>query len=288
MRPILISILFAAGVAFVPTVLAAADLERARDLYSRTDYTGSARLLNEAATDAAELRLLAQCRYMLGDPNRAATILEKAAALAPTDSMIQLWLGRAQGRRAETAFALRAPGLAVKAREAFEKAVKLDPKNREAVNDLFDYYMEAPGFLGGGPDKARALLPLLDQCDPAEAWHARSRLDEQKKDYAGAEAALRHAVEMEPANPDQMMNLARFFSRYGRHTESDDWSDRAFRHVTTHPRVLFSRAEIWVQAKRRLADARALLKKYLSITSLSADDPSRSDAAKLLEKAGGA
>ena len=28
--------------------------------------------------------------------------------------------------------------------------MELDPKNQEAVNDLFDYYLEAPGFLGGG------------------------------------------------------------------------------------------------------------------------------------------
>ena len=50
-----------------------------------------------------------------------------------------------------------APGHASKAHRYFEKAVELDPKNLEAMNDLFEYYLEAPGFLGGGFDKAQAL-----------------------------------------------------------------------------------------------------------------------------------
>ena len=61
------------------------------------------------------------------------------------------------GRRAETANPLSAPMLASKARKAFEKSVELDERNLEAINDLFSYYMEAPGFLGGGLDKGGGL-----------------------------------------------------------------------------------------------------------------------------------
>ena len=63
------------------------------------------------------------------------------------------WLGKAQGRRAETASPFTAPSYASKARQAFEKSVELDGKNLEAINDLFSYYLEAPGFLGGGLNK---------------------------------------------------------------------------------------------------------------------------------------
>ena len=40
----------------------------------------------------------------------------------------------------------------------FERAVALDPANREAVGDLFDYYLGAPGFLGGGANKRKRWL----------------------------------------------------------------------------------------------------------------------------------
>jgi tetratricopeptide (TPR) repeat protein len=261
------------------------NVERAENLYAHTDYAGAARLLRESSTDPGELRLLGQCRFMTGDLRRSSDVLEKAASYAPHDAVIQLWLGRAQGRRAETAFALHGLSLAGQAREAFEKAVKLDPKNRDAVNDLFDFYLDAPGLVGGGADKARALLPVLDQIDPVEAWHARSRLDEKAKQYESAEAALRHAVEMQPANAGQIMNLARYLARRGRHAESDEWSDRAARIAPASPRVLYARAETWVRSKRRLDEARTLLKKYLAADNLTPDDPSRSEAAKLLSKA---
>ena len=40
--------------------------------------------------------------------------------------------------------------------------MQLDPHNGEATGDLFDYYLNAPGMLGGGLDKAAAALPDTD------------------------------------------------------------------------------------------------------------------------------
>ena len=66
-----------------------------------------------------------------------------------------LWLGRAYGRRAEISLQLiTAPGFATKARQYFERSAQLNPYNLDAQSDLFEYYLEAPGFLGGGFDKA--------------------------------------------------------------------------------------------------------------------------------------
>ena len=59
--------------------------------------------------------------------------------------------GRAYGRRAETSFPLQAIGLRKQSRGRLSK--KRCSSTRiiaEALNDLFDFYMEAPGFMGGG------------------------------------------------------------------------------------------------------------------------------------------
>jgi len=266
---------------------AGANVDRAQGLYMHTDYAGAIRLLSESSSDAAELRLLGQCLFHAGDLKRATEVLEKAAAIAPGDSGIQLWLGRTYGRRAETSFALLAVGLATHTREAFEQAVKLDPMNRDAVNDLFEFYLQAPALMGGGVEKARGLMPVLDRADPAEAWQARARLYEQAKQYESAEAAIYHAIEMEPENTGQIMNMARFLERRGRHMESDEWSDRAAKIAPASPALMYSRAAIWVHAKRRLDEARNLLKKYIALDSLTPDEPSRADAIKLFERAGG-
>ena len=135
-------------------------VQRANALYQRTEYEDSLHVLAEdPAPDAADYLLSGKNYFMLGDYKKAIEFFEKALALSPSNSDYELWLGRAWGRRAETSGWLMAGVHASKARQCFERAVALDPHNREAKNDLFDFYLNAPGFLGGGIGKSRGASP---------------------------------------------------------------------------------------------------------------------------------
>ena len=156
-------------------------VSKALGLYNKTDYPAAIHLLQPGTGDAKALELLGQAYFMNGEYKRATDTLERAVALAPNSSMTFTWLGRAYGRRAETSFPVAALGYAQKTREHFETAVKLDPKNGEAVNDLYEFYIQAPAVVGGGMEKARNLLPLIAEIDPVEVHFARARMAEQKK-----------------------------------------------------------------------------------------------------------
>ena len=195
--------------------------ERAAALYYRTEYTDAVEILKQASPNAGNLQLLGQCYFMLGEFKNATNVLEKAAALQPADSMLQTWLGRAWGRRAETSFPLTAVGYATKTRDAFERAVQIDPGNVEALGDLFDFYLDAPRFIGGGIDKAEALLPKIDRYDPMGAFEAHARIDESRQRYGSAEAHLRRAVEVAPRSVSVVLNLAQFLARRGHYEESE-------------------------------------------------------------------
>ena len=82
-------------------------------------------------------------------------------AAEPGNSEYALWLGRAFGRRAETSSP--SPPRATPPRRASisRRPSQLNPKNLEALSDLFEYYLEAPGFLGGGFDKAQAMAGTM-------------------------------------------------------------------------------------------------------------------------------
>ena len=67
-----------------------------------------------------------------------------------------------------------------KGHEFFERAVELDPRNGEAFNDLFDYYLQAPGILGGGYDKAAEVAKRIGQLNPAEGHFAQAQLAEKR------------------------------------------------------------------------------------------------------------
>src|SRR5262249_27349815 len=81
---------------------------------------------------------------------------EKAAELDPGSSEKHQWLGRCLGFIAARGNLFRQTSIAPKIKRAFERAVELDPDNVEARLDLLEFYIQAPGIMGGSHEKARA------------------------------------------------------------------------------------------------------------------------------------
>ena len=263
------------------------ELEQARRLYNATDFDRSLKILQSIPSkDASVSALIGQNYYMLTDYKRATDWLEKAVAAEPANSDYALWLGRAYGRRAETSNPFAAPGHASKAHRYFEKSVELDPKNLEAMSDLFDYYLEAPGFLGGGFDKAQALSVRMAELNPAEGYWAQAKLSEKRKEYSAAEVELRRAAAAAPRQIGKLIELARLLTRQGRYQEADKAIDAAEQIAPDTPRLIFAKADLYIKSNRHLDVARRLLERYLTC-DLTPDDPPRADAQKLLRKANG-
>ncbi len=267
-----------------PLFAETAALEQARALYQRTQYRETLKVIESArASGAAAWELTGRCHYMLDDFGSAIEAFQKAASANPANSVPVNWLGKSYGRKAENASFLSAPGLASKARQYFEKAVQLDPHNKEAISDLFDYYMEAPGFLGGGTEKAAALAERSRELDGAEYHYYLARLAEKRKDFQTAEKEYRRAVELAPNQAGRLIDLARFLSKRGRFAESDATFQRAEKITPDAPKLLFARASTYIRAKRNQTVARGLLEQYLK-SSLTPDDPSRREAERLLKE----
>jgi len=260
------------------------EMDRARKLYNSTNFDGSLQLLHAMpAKDGAVYELIGRNYYMQRDFKKATEALEKAMAAEPGNSGYALWLGRAFGRRAETASPFTAPGYASKTRQYFEKAVQLDPRNLEALTDLFEYHLEAPGFLGGGLDRAAATASRIAQIDAAEGHTAQAKLAEKKKEYGAAEQSFRRAIESAPHQASRLVDLARFLIRRGRDREAEQNFAKADTIAPNNPKLLYERAEAYIGNGRNPELARELLQRYLN-SSLTADDPPRSDAAKLLQQ----
>ncbi len=265
----------------------AQNLSKAEDLYTRTDYEASLSLLDKHGSDSATVFLAGRDYFMLGDFKRAAEYLQKAAAAEPNNSEYMDWLGRAYGKRAETSNPLMAPGFASKARQAFERSVALDPKNRDALSDLFDYYLEAPGFLGGGYDKALAVAQNISAVDPPEGYFAKAKLAQKRREFQTAEEHLRESIAAAPREIGHMIALAKFLANQGRTRESDAIFLEAQKVNPNAPQVWFARADVLIKQKRDLEEARNLLQKYVQ-SPLTVDDPPKQDAFRLLKQAGGA
>ncbi len=263
------------------------DLDQARKLYQYTDYESSLKILQGIEPkDGPVYLLIGQNHYMQGEYKKATEMLEKAVAAEPANSDYELWLGRAFGRRAETASPFTAAPNANKARQHFEKAVQLNPRNMDALSDLFEYYLEAPGFMGGGLDKAVGIAERMAAIDEVEGHWAQARLAERRKEFDTAEHHLQIAARMAPQQVGRLIDLAKFLATQGRYQESDQSFKKAEKLAPNNPQVIYARADTYIQQGRNLDTARKLLQRYLR-AQLTPDDPSRAAAEKLLKKASG-
>lgn len=264
------------------------DLGAARALYEKTQYSEALRLVDaKASRDPAELLLAGKALFGLSDFKKAVETLERAAGAAPKSSEIQHWLGKAYGRWAETSNFLAAPGRASSCRKAFERAVELDGRNLLAMNDLLEYYLEAPGFLGGGMDKAEALAKRIGKLSAAEHHFVLAKIAGKKKDAKTAEEEFRKAAAAEPREAGRLLDLAQFLARQGRFEESDRVFEQAARLAPNAPKLLFARASALVETRRDQSEAKRLLELYVK-SALTPDDAPREEARKMLAKLGGA
>jgi tetratricopeptide (TPR) repeat protein len=260
------------------------NLQRAEELYNKTDYQESLSLLRGVPPhQAAAYNLMGRDYFMLGEYKKATEAFQKAFVIEPSNSVHAHWLGRAFGRRAETSGPFLAPVHASKARQYFEQAVALDPGNAEAMNDLFDYYLQAPGFLGGGYDKAEQIAKRIAQRNEAEGHFAEAQLADQRRQYDTAEEQLRRAMELAPHQVGRVLDLARYLAKRGRIPESEAAFERAVQLAPHSPKVCFARARTYIEGKRNLDKAKALLIEYLR-SDLTPDDPPREQAEKLLKQ----
>jgi cytochrome c-type biogenesis protein CcmH/NrfG len=130
-------------------------------------------LLSRHPTDARAHFYLGRIAFGQQDYDTAVVRFETAVGLQQHNASFHLWLGRAYGRQAQHAFVWQQLWLARKVRQQFETAVALDPDSVAARWDLMEYYLKAPGFLGGSRDKAKTQAREIQRRDAAEgkkAW----------------------------------------------------------------------------------------------------------------------
>ena len=262
---------------------AGTDLEQAEKAYQRTDYqTVLHTLLSVSPKNGAVYALIGKAYYMEGEYKNSIGYWEKAVMEDPGNSGYYDWLGKAYGRRAEEVSFLTALPYANKTRASFEKAVALDPSNLEALGDLFEYYLQATGIVGGGVAKAEGIAVRIGRLSEAEYHYALARLAEKRKDMRAAEREYRSAMQLAPGDIGRTIDLAAFLAQHGRYQESDELFRAAAQIEPDSPRLMFARAAAYIQSGRNLDDARMLLRQYTG-SRITPDDPPRSEVSMLLQ-----
>lgn len=233
-------------------------------------------LKNSIASDPSSAdahNLLCRVFYSEERWDSAIAECERAVALNPKRSLFQLWLGRAYGLKAEHASWFTAIGLAKKTRNCFERAVDLDQRNVAARSDVSEYYIEAPGFLGGGIEKAAAQANAVEPLEPATALYIRARIAEHEKRNSDAEQEYKRAVQLTGDPHHQLVDLASFYRRVNRVDEMESAIERSVELNTHNDSALIDSAGLLLRVGRNLTLANDLVHRYINQGTRSEDAP---------------
>jgi tetratricopeptide (TPR) repeat protein len=225
-----------------------------------------------APNDSRAYHLLSRVYFQLELWDDSMHMAEKALALDPQNSSYHLWLGRAMGRKAEQANPFAAFGLARKVKTEFERAVALDANNLPARADLSEYYLEAPGFLGGDKNKARQQADYVAEHDRALASYIYARVQE-KQGNTGAEAEYKKAIAASNRPARYWVELAYFYRRTGRLNEMEDAIRHAVATVQQGEPSEFDAAALLLHSGRDFAGATQILRHYVSEEDPAEDGP---------------
>jgi Tfp pilus assembly protein PilF len=145
--------------------------------------------------------------------NDAISHFRQASDLEPSLAEHQIWLGRAYGQMAVRSGLAKKFGMAKRARTALERAVELDPSSLDARSGLIQFYLLAPGLVGGSMSKARHHAGELAKRSAFRGALARAWIAEDRGEHDQAAREYRDAISREPDSLVSYWGLAQLWQR---------------------------------------------------------------------------
>ena len=120
--------------------------------------------------------------------DEAVKLGKQCVATHAANARCQVVLGQALGMKAMNGGMMSAMSYAGDIRDAFKKAVELEPRNMDARFSLQAYYLMAPGIVGGGKGKAETLTTQTAALSPEAGKLMQAKIELYDDQFAKAEA----------------------------------------------------------------------------------------------------
>ena len=226
-----------------------------------------------AATAAEQALALISRR----EPDKAAELLEKAVIADPKNADLHYLLGAAYGEMAQKAGKLKQVSLAKKAKNSLERAVELNPRHTDARFALISYYLLAPGFLGGGDDKALAQARAIRSYDGIDGHRAMGRIytSQKKPDLARKEYV--DAVRENPKSAKAHYILGNFYFNEKNWSAALHEYDMALQLDASYMPAYLRIGQVAARSESNYPRGEEVLRRYLAYTP-KANEPGHAPA----------
>lgn len=129
-----------------------------------------------------------------GDYDRAEELIEMALEMDEGNASFHALKGAIHVGQINNAGFFSKMSLAGKIKDAFRRAVELDPGNVSYRENLMGYYLNAPGIAGGSTDRAREQAQAIAELDRGAGYRARLQIHLKEEELARAAAAFQEAI----------------------------------------------------------------------------------------------
>jgi tetratricopeptide (TPR) repeat protein len=260
------------------------DLQKAKKLIKDAQYEEAKNLLEmiidkDDQNDSAYY-LLGRTWMMLKDFDEAEEMFEEAIELNDRDADYQFWLGQAYANDAMQSNIISQAFLAPKILTQYERTVELDSNHIGGRTGLTNFYLQAPGIMGGDVDKAMEQGKALVKLDEERGRLALANIWINKEMPDSADVQMKILEEKFGPKPQ----FANFYNVYGysllkqnKINEAIVKFEKQIELRPDHPNSYDSLGDAY-KAAGRLDEAKAQYEKALKI------DPEFSASKKNLEE----
>jgi len=144
-----------------------------------------------------------------------------------------------------------------------ELAIECDPRNIDAHMGVLQFYVMAPGFLGGGLDKAEETVATIAALDPFAGHQAWAFVARQSDDLEGAEAAYLTAARIDTLDPEGWQPLGMFYIEVSRYEDAIAVAERVLRLDPDEPGAVYQLAKAHLLLGDDLRAAEAGFLRYI-------------------------
>ena len=171
--------------------------------------------------DAESYYYLARTLARQNKSDDAQDAIEEAIGLDENVAKYHLMRGNILGQKAMTANIISQGFLAPKIKNAFLRASELDPSNVDARAALYNYYLMAPGIMGGSDEKAFDQANAVVKLNPYRGYLMLANYYIRvKKDSVEAEKQIKKAIATEPEKGGVYNQLGYFYLNQKRFDEA--------------------------------------------------------------------
>ena len=264
MRLHTIGVVFLASGAFAQ----APNPTHARQQFDQRNYDAAkvefTALAKTSPNDVTIRLYLGRIAIQQNDADEAVKQLERCGEIDDRNAECHAYLGDALGVAAQHASKFRQPFLAKRIKKEFEHAVELDPGCIEGRFGLVQFYMYAPGIMGGSAEKAVEQATELEKRNKLRGALAFATLANHDKKTPEAIAAYNRAIAAAPDSTVGYYSLVNVYSRDKQWSEAFATVDRLIARVPAERNALLAITRLAALSGEQMARGEDAARKWLA------------------------